>query len=106
MKTKKKTSARRSRSTKTTTPPRPAASRPPSPRRGRPGTIELPRLLTVDEVADLLRTSRGSIYAKIRQGTLPGVIRISRRLLIDGAAVLSWLDERRAVSLNDQGDQR
>ncbi|MCA9654342.1 MAG: helix-turn-helix domain-containing protein [Myxococcales bacterium] len=62
-------------------------------------------MLTVDEVADFLRTTRGAIYAKIRQGSLPGVIRISRRLLIDGAALLSWLDQRRTVSLTNEGDQ-
>ena len=105
MKPKKKPTTRRSRSSTQTTPPRPANSRPPVPRRARPGTVELPRLLTVDEVADFLRTTRGAIYAKIRQGSLPGVIRISRRLLIDGAALLSWLDQRRTVSLTNEGDQ-
>ena len=69
-------------------------------------SVELPRLLTVDEVADLLRTTRRAIYARIRRGSIPGVIRASRRLLIDGASLVDWLDQRRAVSLTNQGEQR
>ena len=40
----------------------------------------LERLLTVDEVADLLRLSRGSVYHMVSQGRLP-CIRLSKRCL-------------------------
>jgi excisionase family DNA binding protein len=62
-----------------------------------PGT---PRhvLLTANEAAALLRTSRKAIYAMAERGQLPGVIRIGRRLLVRRDDVLSWLDERRAAS--------
>ena len=39
----------------------------------------LPILLTIDEAADLLRTSRRAIYAMIARRQLPGVVRIRRR---------------------------
>jgi excisionase family DNA binding protein len=39
----------------------------------------LPMLLTVDEAAALLRTTRRAIYAMIERRQLPGVIRIRRR---------------------------
>jgi excisionase family DNA binding protein len=37
-------------------------------------------LLTVDDAADLLRTTRRAIYAMLERRQLPGVIRIRRRL--------------------------
>ncbi|MCA9649548.1 MAG: helix-turn-helix domain-containing protein [Myxococcota bacterium] len=65
--------------------------------------MQFPRFLTPDETADLLRTTRQAIYAQIRKGTLPGVIRLRRRILIDGQTLLSWLDRNRAVSLQSEG---
>jgi len=58
----------------------------------------LPPLLTVDEVAAILRTSRKAIYAMVERMQLPGVIRIGRRLLVRRDDLFSWLDEGRAVS--------
>ena len=40
------------------------------------------RLLTVDEAAALLRTSRRAIYAMIARRQLPGIVRIRRRVLL------------------------
>jgi excisionase family DNA binding protein len=57
-----------------------------------------PRLFTVDEVADLLRTTRRAIYAMIERGQLPGVIRIRRRVLLRADDLLHWLDQKRAPS--------
>ena len=41
----------------------------------------LPVLLTADETADLLRTTRKAVYAMAERGQLPGVTRIGRRCL-------------------------
>jgi excisionase family DNA binding protein len=65
------------------------------------GSLEtFPRalLLTADETAALLRTSRKAVYAMAERGLLPGVTRIGRRLLVRRDDLLSWLDERRAAS--------
>jgi excisionase family DNA binding protein len=55
-------------------------------------------LLTVPEVADLLRTSRMAVYAMIERGQLPGVTRIGRRVLVRSDALVEWLDQNRAPS--------
>ena len=58
----------------------------------------LPLLLTVDEAADLLRTTRRAIYAMIERRQLPGVIRVRRRVLLRADDLLDWLDQKRAPS--------
>lgn len=59
---------------------------------------ELPMLLTVDEAAALLRTSRRAIYAMIERRQVSGVIRIRRRVLFRADDLLHWLDQKRAPS--------
>ena len=61
----------------------------------RPG---LPVLLTIDETADLLRTTRRAIYAMIGRRQLPGVVRVRRRVLLRADDLLHWLDQKRAPS--------
>jgi excisionase family DNA binding protein len=58
-------------------------------KRLRPG--DLPLVLTVDEVAEVLRISRGSAYESVRRGDIRSV-RIGRRLLVPRAALLRLLD--------------
>ena len=58
----------------------------------------LPLLLTVDEVAALLRTTRKAIYAKVERGQIPYVRMSSRCLLFERDVLLAWLRERRAPS--------
>jgi excisionase family DNA binding protein len=40
-----------------------------------------PELLTVDEAAELLRTTPKAVYASLERGQLPGVVRLGRRVL-------------------------
>jgi excisionase family DNA binding protein len=59
---------------------------------------QLPMLLTIDEAADLLRTTRRAIYAMIARHQLPGVVRVRRRVLVRSADLLDWLHQKRAPS--------
>jgi excisionase family DNA binding protein len=58
----------------------------------------LPILITVDEAADLLRTTRRAVYIMLERHQLPGVTRIGRRVLFRSADLLDWLDQKRAPS--------
>jgi excisionase family DNA binding protein len=55
-------------------------------------------LLTPQEVADLLRTSRKAIYAMVERIQLPGVVRIGRRVLIREDVLLHWLGQKSTPS--------
>jgi excisionase family DNA binding protein len=55
-------------------------------------------LLTAEEVAAILRTTRKAVYKMAERGLLPGVIRIGRRLLVRSDLLLDWLDKSRAPS--------
>lgn len=72
--------------------------RPVSDTQQRSGRAILPVLLTADEAADLLRTTRRAVYAMIERRQLPGVIRIRRRVLLRADDLLHWLDQKRAPS--------
>ncbi len=57
--------------------------------------------LTVDETADLLRTTSKAIDSMVDRGQIPGVTRIGKRLLLYRDDVIRWLDESRASSLKE-----
>ena len=58
----------------------------------------LPVLLTVDDAAELLRTTRKAVYVMIERGQLPGVTRLGRRVLLRSDRLLEWLDQNCASS--------
>jgi excisionase family DNA binding protein len=58
-----------------------------------------PILLTPTEVAELLRTSRKAIYTMIERAQLPGIVRIGRRVLVREDALVDWLRQKSAPSL-------
>ena len=62
---------------------------------------EMPVLLTVDDVATTLRSTRKAIYVMAERGQLPGVIRIGRRVLVDRDDLLRWLNQKRTPSLEE-----
>lgn len=63
-----------------------------------PAGSSLPMLLTVDDTAQLLRTTNRAIYAMIERRQLPGIIRIGRRVLFRTADLLDWLNQKSAPS--------
>jgi excisionase family DNA binding protein len=53
----------------------------------------LPQVLTVEEVADLMRVDRKTAYAAIAEGDLPGVRRIGRCIRVSRDVFLRWLEQ-------------
>ena len=60
---------------------------------------DLPELLTADEVAAWLKTSRKAIYAKAERGSLPGATYVGRRLYFLRADLLKWVEQGRVPSV-------
>ena len=65
-------------------------------------STDLPLLLSADETADILRTTRIAVYALAARRQLPGVVRIGRRLLVRSAELVEWLDQKSAPSRENQ----
>jgi excisionase family DNA binding protein len=65
-------------------------------------TRVMPVLLTVNDAAELLRTTRRAVYALIERRQLPGVVRIGRRVLLRADDLLHWLDQKSAPSLRSE----
>ena len=61
----------------------------------------LPPALTVDEAARLLRVNRKTLYDAVRDGRVPGVIRMGRSIRIGRDALLGWLRGDGGPALGD-----
>lgn len=57
--------------------------------------LALPSLMTVEELAELLRTSRGAVYARHARGGIPGALRLGRTLRFDR-------NDHRTLALGEQ----
>lgn len=54
-------------------------------------SMALPPVLTVEEVADLMRIDRKTAYAAIAEGAVPGVRRVGRCIRVSRDVLLQWL---------------
>lgn len=58
---------------------------------------KMARMLTVDELAEMLAISPKTLYAKAKAGTIP-VTRLAGALRFDPALIADWLQERTATA--------
>jgi excisionase family DNA binding protein len=49
-------------------------------------------LLTVPEVANLLKTTKKAVYTMFERRLIPGAVKIGKRLLFKKNIVLRWID--------------
>lgn len=54
-------------------------------------SASLPLVLTVDELAVVLRIDRKTVYSAIQRGEIPGVRHVGAVIRISRDAVLNWL---------------
>lgn len=54
---------------------------------------EYPDVLTADEVAEILRVNRKTVYAAFKSGEIPGGRRIGGTIRFSRRRVLQWLDD-------------
>ncbi|MCM2334673.1 MAG: helix-turn-helix domain-containing protein [Anaeromyxobacteraceae bacterium] len=62
----------------------------------------VPRYVTPDELAEILRTTRRGIYGRISRGTLPPPFKFGRNLRFDLDEVLKFISESRGSSPTEE----
>lgn len=56
-----------------------------------PVEVNKNELLTIDEVCDILKCSKPTLYAKHSRNELPGVSKVGKRLLFNRQVLLEWI---------------
>lgn len=64
---------------------------------------QLPSLVTVPEVARVLRKSPKAVYSMLARGQLPTPVRMGRRVYIRRRDLIRWLQGKRAASSERRG---
>ena len=58
------------------------------------GVADLADVLTVEEASAILRVSRFTLYAEIKRGHIPGVVRIGRTIRLSRSALAAWFEAK------------
>jgi excisionase family DNA binding protein len=66
---------------------------------------DLPVVLTVDEVAAIMRVDRKTIYGVIARGEMPGVRRLGRSVRLHRDTVLRWLADGQGRAPRSRGSR-
>ena len=62
-----------------------------------PGPVELPKLLTIDELAERLGVTRRHIRRLVQERKVP-FLKVGRFVRFDPAAISDWLDQSRVAA--------
>lgn len=63
-----------------------------------PKVHAFPELMTADDVAAWLRTTRRAIYLMLQRGQLPSPLHVGRRVLWERDVLGTWISEKRVSS--------
>jgi len=86
---------------RTDLPPAPSEGEPTAPIASSICLAQVAEVITADEVAALLRLDRKTVYAAVREGSIPGVRKIGRVIRFHRRTVLEWLAGERRVLRSD-----
>lgn len=59
----------------------------------------LPEIMSVEETAEFLRTTKGSIYQQVSKGTIP-IIKRGERVLFSRTDLLKWLEQFKQIDIH------
>jgi len=65
--------------------------------------IDLPPVMTVAEVTELLRLSKNTVYEGLRSGAIPGMLKVGRAVRVSGPVLTRWLQEGGSPSRKRSG---
>lgn len=57
---------------------------------------QLPDLITVEEMAELLRTTPAGVYGRAARGKIPGKRKSGKSMLFYKPAIVAWLEKEPA----------
>jgi excisionase family DNA binding protein len=63
----------------------------------------MPVLMTASDVAAWLKTTISTVYAKAERGTLPGAVRLGRRLYFIRSELLAYVEQGRVSRSGETG---
>lgn len=63
----------------------------------------MPVLMTASDVAAWLKTTLSAVYAKAERGTLPGAVRLGRRLYFIRSELLAYVEQGRVSRSGETG---
>ena len=63
----------------------------------------MPALVTASDVATWLKITISAVYAKAERGTLPGAVRLGRRLYFIRAELLDYVEQGRVTQSGGPG---
>ncbi len=63
----------------------------------------MPVLVTASDVAAWLKTTISAVYAKAERGTLPGAVRLGRRLYFIRSELITYVEQGRVSRSGETG---
>jgi len=71
-------------------------------KRPEPPKSEMPKYLSPQELADLIKKKITTVYQNHHNGLIPGAIKVGSRLLFDTEIILKWIEAGALPTFNEK----